>query len=753
MKLRLGSEWDAHREVVRTLAKSETHLFSGGLDGSLIARRLVDGGEPQELTKLAGISALCRASDSLIVCTTDGLVFRLFDSGDLVGIREKQDARISAACYLEERDILVYSDWDSQLCIYINASQPSRLLTVLDIPPFTNEEGGLTPNTCLTLTFAGTILIAGFSDGYIRLFDITTSIPCYFTDYLLELHVHRRPVRGLSVVTSEYLRVAAQTRKETPYIPKRFFPIFYSVGNDGRVNLNYPTSPMSYVSHCISSPQLLEQYLFTATLFQHLGRAYLAAGGCDILLYVFDVTEDLATLTTGKPPQQASASLAGAFPTVSDIWDIVPAKTAAGTDCLYLALENGQVQQVLLDPVIDDALSKIQTRYLAGFGRLSKIPPSRVTGSHRSLVTTASVACKTMSQLRECRNPFEGRIVVAIEEDHNTPALYVRLDSQWLLYGTFKEDCLGEKVADVDGKVWDMSLPVVNDQTGRSYTIYMNLGEDPMVVVQRFIRTTDVLGTNPNDLHQYEKMLLDFVIQNAPCTEVQQVFQVSWDDPHNYLLSNLQTSTPIIDLSILHTSTPRVVDHELLQKCSSLLTTELYGEDIRMSCLLNNLSNIGPSTLNLDDFVTLLAQFDELVTSTLKNLSADAATQRLKMVSCYLVVFSHILQDSEAAPRLYQALAPTIKNGAIPRLFIAIANGSVTEKTCCIFLIRFLAWFAHAHKDGLGWLEWLNTACTKQNYKKFVDATKEDLGFLMFSSSEKYPDVQAFARGVEEAQE
>lgn len=722
-----------HNEVARAglYNSASSTLYSGGLDGKLYACTVREGvadalENPVEVTSVSGISALCLTASGVVVCTMDGIVFhyRNDDSIDLLQPKPQQSCRIAAVCYDEVNDTLIFSDWSAEIHVIENASIPIRKRqTSISLPMFTFTDGSQKENSCLSMATRDGLLIAGFASGEIRVYDIDTLVTISSFDCsLITLRAHHRPVRSIELVDVVLLKRLAP-RILSSRFPEKIMPLFFSTGNDGSVFFHYPESLTLYRSHKLSSAQLTDQYLFRAKLFT-LGtvdkpRVYLAVGGCDLQLYIYDCTLLLSTALTGSlivnqtlpSSEPINSLLRASFPVSADVWDIsvVHLSTSSDTVHLILSLESGELHAL---QVVSGALSASQQVATMAFirerfGPSVLIPSSRVTGAHNSFVPPKNVYCKSPSDLpRDTGNKstqsLAGRIAVVLRKE--APAIYIYVNRSWVFCGLVKQNTPameGDKKADSTGKLWDLALPVQNDQTGGSYTLFMNIDEDPWVVAERFILGTNIIETDRNDINYYKRQIYDFIVSNIPKTDVLPVFQAGWEDPTNYSLQirpETGYTTCLIDRSTgtsIEKPAPKEITEELLKKCVTLLTNS-SEQNLQYALFLND---IGSTTLwlqNTDCMKLLSVRFTILLQDIQKSSTSHigVSQETWKLLGAHFVVLSYIfLNFSNSTPviNLYKAVLLLLRGTSLSSIYTQLATGTLAEKTVGVFFFRFIS--------------------------------------------------------------
>lgn len=722
-----------HNEVARTglYNSASSTLYSGGLDGKLYACTIKDGiaealENPMEVTSVSGISALCLTDSGIVICTMDGIVFhyRNDDSIDLLQSKPQQSCRIAAVCYDDINDTLIFSDWNAEIHVIENASIPIRKKqTNISLPMFTFIDGSQKENSCLSMATKDGLLVAGFANGEIRVYDISTLVTTSSFDCsLITLRVHHRPVRSIELVDATLLKQLAP-RVLSSRFPKKIMPLFFTTGNDGSVFFHYPESLTLYRSHKISSAQLTDQYLFRAKLFTvgivDRPRAYLAVGGCDLQLYIYDCTLLLYTALAGSliVNQALSSSepinnlLQASFPVSADVWDIsvVHSSTSSDTVHLVLSLESGELHalQVVLGTLSASQQAATTTFIEKRFGSSIWIPSSRITGAHNSFVPPKNVYCKSPSNLpRDAGNKhtqsLAGRIAVVLHEE--APAIYIYVNKSWVFCGLVKQNTPateGDKKTDSAGRLWDLALPVHNDQTGGSYTLFMNIDEDPWVVAERFILGTNIIETDRNDINYYKRQIYDFIVSNIPKTDVLPVFQAGWEDPTDYSLQirpETGYTTCLIDRSTgasIEKPVPKEITEELLKKCIALLAGS-SEQNLQYALFLND---IGSTTLWLKDtdcMKLLSVRFTTLVQDIQKSSAnhVGVSQETWKLLGAHFVILSYIfLNFSNNTPviGLYKAMLLLIRGTSLSSIYTQLATGILTEKTVGVFFFRLIS--------------------------------------------------------------
>lgn len=723
-----------HKDVARTglYNSASSVLYSGGLDGQLYACVVKDGivealKNPTEVTSLSGISALCLTDSGVVVCTMDGIVFhyRNDDSIDLLQPKPKQGCRIASVCYDEIHDTLIFSNWNAEIHIIENASmQTMKRQTSISIPMFTFTDGSQKENSCLSMAIQDGILVAGFASGEIRIYDINTLAATHSFDCsMITIQAHHRPVRSIELVDIALLKRLAPKIISNRF-PKNIMPLFFSAGNDGSVFLHYPESLALYRSHKISSLQLTDQYLFCTKIFtlDHVDKqgVYLAVGGCDLQLYIYDCTVLLYTALAGSlvvgeahnTLRPIYSLLQASFPVSADVWNVsvIPVATSSRGVYLVLSLESGELHVL---EVVSGALSLSQqestTRFIGeAFGSSVLIPASRVTGAHNSYVPPENVYCKSPDDLPRTisnKHPqsLSGRIAVVLRE--GAPTIYININGSWSFCGLIKQSAPaaeGEKKADATGKLWDLALPVQNDQTGGSYTLFMNIGEDPWVVAERFILGTNIIETDRNDINYYKRQIYDFVVSNTPKTDVLPVFQAAWEDPVDYSLQirpETGYTTCIIDRNTgvpTEKPAPKEITDELLKKCTALIASS-SDNNLQYALFLNDIGSATTTWLQNAECLKLLSvQF----TAMMRDISKNSATpvgvsqETWKLLGAHFVVLSYMfLSFSNNTPilNLYKAVSLLLKGTSLSFIYTQLASGALKEKSVGIFFFRLIS--------------------------------------------------------------
>lgn len=722
-----------HKDVARTsvYSPSSSSLYSGGLDGKLYVCAVKESvaealEKPMEVTSVSGISALCLTDTGIVICTMDGIVFhyRNDDSIDLLQPKPKQSCRIAAVCYDEANDTLVFSNWNAELYVIENASvQGMKRQTCISLPMFTFTDGSQKENSCLSMAFQDGLLIIGLANGEIRIYDINTLVTARSFDCsMITLRAHHRPVRSIELLDVALLKRIAPKALSNRF-PERIMPLFFSTGNDGSVLFHYPESLTLYCSHKISSAQLTDQYLFRAKIFT-LGpidkpHVYLAVGGCDLQLYIYDCTSLLYTALAGSLVANSvlpslkpiNSLLQASFPVPADVWDVsvIPSHTSPDTAHLILSLESGELHAL---QIVSGTLSASQQAATAAFinenfGSSVLIPASRVTGAHNSYVPPENVFCKSPNDLPhsisgERTQSLSGRLAVVL--NGGVPAVYTHVNGRWNFYGLIKQNTpVAEqgKKADATGKLWDLALPVQNDQTGGTYTLFMNIGEDPWVAAERFILGTNIIETDRNDINYYKRQIYDFIVSNTPKTDVLPAFQAAWKDPVDYSLQirpETGYTTCLIDRSTgtsVEKPAPKEISEELLKKCTTLIANS-SEHSVQYALFL---SDIGPTTVwlqNAECLKSLSVKFTTIVRDINKS-SADPAgvsQETWKLLGAHFVVLSYMfLNFSNDTPivGLYKAILLLLKGASLSSIYTQLATGALAEKSVGIFFFRLIS--------------------------------------------------------------
>lgn len=723
-----------HKDVARAGLYNSTSsaFYSGGLDGKLYAcivkDNIADALEHlTEVTSISGISALCLTDNGIIVCTMDGIAFHYKndDSIDLLQPKPQQGYRIASVCYDQVHDTLIFSNWNAEIHIIENASvQSIKKQISITLPTFTFTDGSQKENSCLSMAIQNGILIAGLASGEIRIYDINILATTHSFDCsILTIRAHHRPVRSIELVDIALLKKLAPKIISNCF-PEKVMPLFFSTGNDGSVFLHYPESLSLYHSHKISSLQLTDQYLFRAKLFT-LGsvnrpRVYLAVGGCDLQLYIYDCTILLHTALTGSllanesqhSSKCISSLLQASFPVTSDVWDIsvIPSSTSPSDAYLILSLESGEIHAL---QIVSGALSASQRetteRFLAEkFGSSIIIPASRVTGAHNSFIPPENVYCKSPNDLpcaadSNNKQSLSGRIAVVLHEGN--PAIYLNINGKWSFYGLIKQNTPtvdGEKRADATGKLWDLALPVQNDQTGGNYTLFMNVGEDPWMAAERFILGTNIIETDRNDINYYKRQIYDFIVSNTPKTDVLPVFQAAWEDTVNYSLQirpEAGYTTCIIDRNTgapTEKPTPKEITGELLKKCSILMASS-SEKDLKYALFLNDIGSTTTLWLQNNECLKLLSmKFTAIVRDVSKNNTnpTEVPQEVWKLLAAHFVVLSYMfLNFANNTPiiNLYKTISLLLKGTSFSFIYTQLASKVLTEKSVGIFFFRLIS--------------------------------------------------------------